>query len=84
VCPSNVTTLHPSERLTVRIVVDRPIVEVYVLGGRIAWVHQDAFFNPNSTSVHVFNNGDNSVVVSNVSAYSMGCGWRSDLPPPKK
>jgi hypothetical protein len=26
VCPSNVTTLHPGELLTLRILVDRPIV----------------------------------------------------------
>jgi predicted alpha-1,6-mannanase (GH76 family) len=37
----------------VRIIVDRPIIEVYVLGGRIAWVHQDNFFNASATSVHL-------------------------------
>jgi hypothetical protein len=37
VCPSNVTELHRGETLDVRILVDRSVVEVYVLGGRIAW-----------------------------------------------
>jgi hypothetical protein len=84
VCPSNVTTLHPGEPLSVRIVVDRPIVEVYVLGGRIAWVHSDFFFNASTSAVHVYNHGNSgTIVASNVSAFSMSCGWRSDLPPPK-
>eukprot|EP01047_Picozoa_sp_COSAG01_P058380 COSAG01_NODE_6873_length_3463_cov_1.862663_2_plen_75_part_00 len=59
--------------------------EVYVLGGRIAWVHSDFIFNASTTNaVHVYNAGGSSrIVASNVSAYSLGCGWRSDLPPPK-
>jgi hypothetical protein len=84
VCPSNVTQLFPLETLDVRIIVDRPIVEVYVLGGRIAWVHMDNTFNPNTTAVHIYNAGDLfNVTASNVSAYGMGCGWRPDLPRPK-
>lgn len=68
----------------VRIIVDRPIIEVYVLGGRIAWAHQDNFFNASATSVHLYNAGRRKIVASNVSAYGMSCGWRSDLPPPRQ
>ena len=65
--------------------VDRPIVEVYVLGGRIAWVHQDNQFNVSQASVHLYNAGvGRGIIASNVAAYGMGCGWRSDLPPAKQ
>jgi hypothetical protein len=70
--------------LDLRVLVDRPVVEVFVMGGRIAWVHNDNTFDINNTSVHVYNHGQGkSIIATNISAYGMGCGWRDDLPPPK-
>lgn len=86
-CPSNTTQLYPGETLDVRILVDRPIVETFVLGGRLAWAHPDEHgqpvFNVGNSSVHVYNNGAGEVVAQNVSVFGMGCGWTDTLPLPK-
>ena len=37
--------------------VDRPVTEVFVLGGRVAWVQMDKGFDPGRASVHVYNQG---------------------------
>merc|ERR1711920_267280 len=61
---TNVTTLFKGETLDVRVMVDRAIYEVYVLGGRVAWVHAPqncqsptdfGCIPMNQTSVHIFN-----------------------------
>jgi hypothetical protein len=83
VCPSNVTQLFPGETLDVRILVDRPVVEVFVLGGRIAFVHQDLGYSQSMTAVHVYNEGARAVKATNVSAHGMSCGWLTDMPVPK-
>lgn len=80
VCPPNTTTLLPTERLTVRVLIDKPTVEIFVLGGRIAWVMNDGHFDPNQTSVHLYNSGSHAVSVPLVSAFGMGCGWANALP----
>eukprot|EP00035_Acanthoeca_spectabilis_P009324 m.165748 g.165748 ORF g.165748 m.165748 type:complete len:600 (-) comp14685_c0_seq3:70-1869(-) len=80
VCPPNITTLLPTERLTVRVLIDKPTVEIFVLGGRIAWVMNDGHFDPNQTSVHLYNSGSHAVSVPLVSAFGMGCGWANALP----
>ena len=83
-CPSNTTTLFVGETLDVRILVDRPVTEVYVLGGRIAFVHGDGTFTLDKTAVYVYNQDISATVqVANVTAYGMDCGWRSDLPAPR-
>eukprot|EP00756_Hemistasia_phaeocysticola_P000250 Hpha_TRINITY_DN10174_c0_g1::TRINITY_DN10174_c0_g1_i1::g.131574::m.131574 len=84
---TNSTLLFPGESLDVRVLVDRMIVEVYVMHGRIAYVHADEKaserYIQSNTSVHLFNKGTASVSVSNATVFGMGCGWRSDLPHPK-
>ena len=84
----NVTKIFPGETLDVRVLVDRMIVEVFVMGGRLSWTHTDVKnvpgeypFDISNTSVHLFNhNSKHSVTVSNVSVYGMACGWRADIP----
>lgn len=72
------------ETLDVRILVDRPLVEVFVQGGRAAYVFADTTFTPDKSSVHLFNWGTSGAAVHarSVSAYGMGCGWTSTLPKP--
>jgi len=91
-CPSNSTLLFPGETLDVRILVDRPIIETFVLGGRFAWavaadwVPKGPFrrYNPANSSIHFYNyDGESSVGIKNVSVYGMGCGWAATLPTPK-
>eukprot|EP00041_Stephanoeca_diplocostata_P017917 m.370070 g.370070 ORF g.370070 m.370070 type:complete len:104 (+) comp20858_c0_seq12:2318-2629(+) len=81
-CPSRSTRVLRGETLDVRILVDRSVVEVFVMGGRIAWVHADPLFNETKTAVHLYNDGAHVVAASNVSIFGMGCGWRDDLPLP--
>ena len=87
----NATKIFPGETLDVRVLVDRMIVEVFVMGGRLSWTHSDVknvpgeyAFDVSNTSVHLFNrDAEHSVTVSNVSVYGMACGWRVDLPEAK-
>ena len=86
----NVTKIFRGEVLDVRVLVDRMIVEVYVMGGRLAWTHTDVKhapgeypFDVSNTSVHLFNHDTkSSLTARNVSVYGMGCGWRADIPKP--
>lgn len=68
------------ESLDVRILVDRPVVEIYGNGGRGSFVYADANFEFAKQSVHVFNNGGTAVGIRNASVYGMACGWRPDTP----
>ena len=54
-----------------------------MLGGRVAFVHQDNTFDASKTSVHVYNGGESAVSVRSLSVFGMGCGWRDDLPQPR-
>ena len=72
----------PGEPLSVRVLVDRPIIEVFAQGGRGALVAADQIFSLESTSVHLFNTGKRDVSVT-ASLYGMGCGWAEVLPTPK-
>lgn len=68
--------------LDVRVLVDKPIAEFFIMGGRAAYVAIDRFYTPAAASVHFFNGGVHQVTASNVSAYGMGCGWSHTLPVP--
>ena len=77
------TLLNAETTLDVRILVDRPIVEVFIQGGRGAFSWAQDNFMPNRTGVHLFNAGSAIVVAKNVSVYGMACGWRPDKPQPQ-
>eukprot|EP00937_MAST-01D_sp_MAST-1D-sp2_P006943 g6943.t1 len=68
------------ERLDVRVLVDRPIVEMFFQGGRASYTRAAADFSAARVQVHLFNLGAANVAASNVSAFGMGCGW-TDTPP---
>lgn len=70
------------EPLSLRLIVDRPIIELFAQGGRGALVAADQTFSLHKTSVHLFNSGHH-VIRANASLYGMGCGWASSLPLPK-
>ena len=71
------------ESLTLRIMVDRPIVEVFFMGGRTSYVDADTPYSDVNASVHIFA-GSASVLVEGVAAHSVGCGWSDTLPAPLK
>ena len=75
----NVTVLK-GEKLEVRLLVDRPVVEVFIQGGRGAFVAASNF-SVSEASVHLVNQGV-AAVEANVSAWGMGCGWAAELPLP--
>ena len=72
------------ERLSVRALIDRPYIEVFLQGGRIAFVVAPAF-NATTTAVRLFNGygGGRTELVANVTVHGMGCGWATDLPKPR-
>ena len=70
------------EPLSLRLLVDRPIIEVFAQGGRGALVAADQIFSLENTSVHLYNTGTRGVPVT-ASLYGMGCGWVDHLPTPK-
>jgi sucrose-6-phosphate hydrolase SacC (GH32 family) len=70
------------ETLDVRVLIDKSVVEFFVMGGRAAYVACDEFYHPSNSSVHVFNTGPVPVAVPSANAYSMGCGWAHSLPVP--
>jgi sucrose-6-phosphate hydrolase SacC (GH32 family) len=76
----NITVLE-EELLNVHILVDRPLVELFVQGGRGAFVAASNF-SIDKTSVHLVNDGD-AAVHATVSAWGMGCGWSAQLPTPR-
>lgn len=76
----NVTVLH-GETLDARLLVDRPIVEVFVNGGRGAFVAA-ANFSLDRATAHLVNRGVHPVAAT-VSAHGMGCGWSAELPVPR-
>lgn len=72
------------ETLDVRLLVDRAIVEVFLMGGRTSFVASKVAYDPETTAVHLFNNGAAEVAAKNISVFGMGCGWTDVLPLPKK
>ena len=64
--------------------IDRPYIEVFIQGGRIAFVVAPAF-NATTTAVRLFNGygGGRTELVANVTVNGMGCGWATDLPKPR-
>ena len=71
------------ESLDVRMLVDRPLVEVFVQHGRAAYLHAVADFTDSNTAVHLFNEGSATVVASNVTVDGMGGRWTSKKPDPQ-
>jgi hypothetical protein len=85
--PAHSTGLPPvrllkGETLDVRILVDRPLVEWFINGGRAAFTHAAADFDVGSTAVRLFNDGGTAVQASNVSVFGIGCGWTAVPPLP--
>ena len=68
------------ETLDVRVLVDRPVVEIFVQHGRAAYTHAVTDFVPEKTAVHLFNEGGAVVVASNVTIWGVGCGWTAQRP----
>lgn len=83
--PANTTILLlKGELLEVRLIVDRPIVELFLMGGRAAFTSTDENFRLDATSTHVFNEGSGGgFTIRNASAYGMGCGWAKARPQPQ-
>jgi hypothetical protein len=71
------------ETLDLRVLLDRPILEVVLQGGRVGFIHAQLGLNASSEAVHVFNEGKAQIDVVNVTAYGMGCGWTDTLPVPR-
>ena len=69
-----------SETLDVRILVDRPIVELYINGGRAAFTVAAANFAVDSTAVRIFNKGAAAITATNVTAHGMSCAWTDVVP----
>eukprot|EP00912_Choanoflagellata_sp_UC4_P002222 UC4_evm3s1406 len=90
---TNKTRLFEDEVIDVRVLVDRSIFEIFVMKGRIAWVRGVQLCLPNEESdycipmnnnfVHIFNEGE-EILHTNVSAWTMGCGWANTLPLPRE
>ena len=72
----------PGEPLSLRLLVDRTIIELFAQGGRGALVAADQIFRLDHTTAYLFNTGTMDVDV-NVSMYGMSCGWAAHLPKPK-
>jgi sucrose-6-phosphate hydrolase SacC (GH32 family) len=71
------------ETIDFRVLVDRPIVEIFVNQGRASFISADQNFSTAHTEIRLFNNGPIAVTATNVSAFSMGCGWTKTKPIPK-
>ena len=69
-------------RLDVRLLVDRPLVEIFAAGGRAAFTFADTTFSESRTGIVMFNT-DAQVAAQNVTVHGMGCGWVDALPVPK-
>ena len=66
--------LLPGETsLSVRVLVDRVVVEAFVQGGRVQFTKSYIPPSINDSVVHVFSSVSTSA--TSVSAWSMGCGW---------
>ena len=67
------------EALTARFMVDGPLLEVFVQGGRLAfslrYIQYPAAPQLNASAVHVFNQRHRALVGVVASAFHMGCGW---------
>lgn len=73
------------ETFDVRVLIDRPVAEVFLMNGRVAFiVTTKQPFSPAKASVHLFNTGTLATAASAVSVYGMGCGWASSVPSPAR
>ena len=67
--------LLAGETLNVLVLVDRPLTEVFVNGGRATYTFVDDTFSVERTGVSILNSGSYVINVSNDSTYIMGYGW---------
>ena len=79
---SAVWLLLAGESLELRVLVDRPIVEVFGNGGRGAFVFGDTDFELGKSLVHLFNAAGGRDIEVNASAFGMACGWSAAVPVP--
>jgi hypothetical protein len=70
------------ESLDLRILIDRPVIEAFVNGGRTSYVTADTAYSDDNSSVHIFA-GASSVAIESVEAHTVGCGWSETLPKPR-
>lgn len=70
------------ELLHVRLLIDKPVIEVFLMGGRAAFVATKVPYDSNATAVHLFNNGARDVIAREISVKGMGCGWAAGIPMP--
>ena len=78
--------LLEGEKLELRILLDRPIIEVFLMGGRAAFVSHTAEFNSSRAAVRLHNRnqgGAAAPIVAEVAVHGMGCGWAAELPRPR-
>lgn len=66
--------------VSLRVLVDRSVVEVFVQGGRASAVARDYNGAVEETHVHITNTNTNtaaaaSLEIRNLAVHSMGCGW---------
>ena len=61
--------------LDLRVLIDRSVVEVFVMGGRATQISHDYPAEGDGSGFHLLNWGQAPVTVSNLSIASMGCGW---------
>jgi len=71
-------TVKKGETLDIRVLVDRPIIEAFVQGGRAAFTYGDTKFDSANAGSAVFNTGTTAVAVVNATGYGMECGWNAD------
>lgn len=69
------------ETINMRVLVDRPVIELFVMSGRAATTLSGPPFRVNATAVFIFNQGKTAVTTV-TSAHGMGCGWAGSLPVP--
>lgn len=67
--------LKGERSITVRVLVDRSVVEVFVQGGRASTVARDYNGGEDETAIHITNTDGAALDIANLTVYSMGCGW---------
>ena len=70
------------ETLDVRVLVDRPVVEFYVQGGRASFTVASQDFSVEQTAVRLYSAALVGITATNVSVHGMACGWTSTPPIP--
>ena len=71
------------EVLDVQMLMDRPLTETFLQGGRAVFAEAGIPFSLEHTAVHLFNYGTVPITASDISLHQMACGWTAELPSPK-